>query len=149
MRSAVGSETFWDRATLYAMRGALAAGAQERILPYLLAYSKRRLLGEHVPYAIEAWPEGDQRHLSAESALYARVFTEGLLGFRPTGLRSFTLQPNLPAGWKRVSLKRFHAAGGVCDIDVTPGAVTIRGRGFRSFNLSKEVVAVERWRKDA
>lgn len=131
VRSAVGSETFWDRATLYAMRGALAAGAQERILPYLLAYSKRRLLGEHVPYAIEAWPEGDQRHLSAESALYARVFTEGLLGFRPTGLRSFTLQPNLPAGWKRVSLKRLHAAGGVCDIDVTPGAVTIRGRGFR------------------
>lgn len=132
IRSAVGSETFWDRATLYAMRGALAAGAQERIFPYLLAYSKRRLLGDHVPYAIEAWPEGDQRHLSAESALYARIFTEGLLGFRPTGLRTFTLNPHLPAGWKRVNLKRIHAAGGVCDLEIEPSTVRVRGRGFRA-----------------
>ncbi|MGC4042325.1 MAG: hypothetical protein QM758_00795 [Armatimonas sp.] len=132
IRSAVDSETFWDRATLYAMRGALAAGAQERIFPYLLAYSRRRLLGEHVPYAIEAWPEGDQRHLSAESALYARIFTEGLLGFRPTGLRTFTLNPHLPAGWKRVNLKRLHTAGGVCDLEIEPNTVRVRGRGFRA-----------------
>ena len=36
--------------------------------------------GEHVPYPVEAWPEGNQRHLSAESALYCRIFTEGLFG---------------------------------------------------------------------
>jgi hypothetical protein len=132
IRSAVGSDTFWDRATLYAMRGALAAGAQERIFPYLLAYSRRRLLGEHVPYAIEAWPEGHQRHLSAESALYARIFTEGLLGFRPTGLRTFTLTPHLPATWKRVHLKRLHAAGGICDLEIEPDMVRVKGRGFRA-----------------
>jgi cellobiose phosphorylase len=113
----MGSQTFWDRATLYAMRGGLAAGAQDRLLPYLSDYSLRRLLGDHVPYAIEAWPEGGQRHLSAESALYCRVFVEGLLGFRPTGLKSFTLKPNLPTGWNRVRLRRFHVAGTVCDID--------------------------------
>ena len=54
-------------------------------------YSARRLLGDHVPYAIEAWPEGSQRHLSAESGLYCRIITEGLFGMKPTGFRSFNL----------------------------------------------------------
>lgn len=54
-------------------------------------YSQRRLLGDHVPYPIEAWPEGSQRHLSAESGLYCRIVTEGLFGIRPAGLRSFDL----------------------------------------------------------
>jgi hypothetical protein len=128
VRSEMGSQTFWDRATLYAMRGALAAGAQDRVLPYLAAYSRRRLLGDHVPYAIEAWPEGDQRHLSAESALYGRIYVEGLLGFRPTGLRSFRLKPNLPTSWNRVVLRRMHACGAVCDIEVSRSRGQIRVR---------------------
>lgn len=117
IRSEMGSQTFWDRATLYAMRGALAAGAQDRVLPYLAAYSRRRLLGDHVPYAIEAWPEGDQRHLSAESALYCRVLVEGLLRFRPTGLDGFNVKPNLPTGWDRIQLRRLHVAGTTCDLE--------------------------------
>jgi hypothetical protein len=84
-----GSETFWDRSTLYALRGVLASGETEKGIEYLKFYSKQRLLGEHVPYAIEAWPEGSQRHLSAESGLYCRIITEGLFGIRPVGLRSF------------------------------------------------------------
>lgn len=60
---------------------------------YLRFYSSQRLLGEHVPYAIEAWPEGNQRHLSAESGLYCRIITEGMFGIRPTGLNSFVLLP--------------------------------------------------------
>lgn len=113
-----GTETFWDRSTLYAMRGAIFAGAVDRTLPYLQYYSRARLLGEHVPYAIEAWPEGNQRHLSAESALYARIFTEGMFGIRPTGLRSFSLNPHLPEGWNNMALRHIRAFGGDFDIEV-------------------------------
>ena len=101
-----GSETFWDRSTLYALRGVLASGEKEKGMEYLKHYSTQRLLGEHVPYAIEAWPEGNQRHLSAESGLYCRIITEGLFGIRPVGLNSFTIKPSLPEGWDKMSLKK-------------------------------------------
>jgi hypothetical protein len=104
-----GSTTFWDRSTLYGLRGVFAAGANEKGLKYLTDYSNRRLLGDHVPYAVEAYPEGNQRHLSAESALYCRVITEGIFGFRPTGLNSFSITPQLPAGWNEMSLKNIIA----------------------------------------
>ena len=58
-------------------------------MEHMAYYSQQRLLGEHVPYPIEAWPEGNQRHLSAESALYCRIVTEGIFGIRPTGFNSF------------------------------------------------------------
>ena len=113
-----GSETFWDRSTLYALRGVLACGETEKGMDYLSYYSRQRLLGEHVPYAIEAWPEGSQRHLSAESGLYGRVITEGLFGIRPTGLRSFTFTPRLPAAWEEMSLKKIKAFGAEFTISV-------------------------------
>ena len=106
-----GSSTFWDRSTLYGLRGAFAAGATEKGLKFLSYYSNRRLLGEHVPYAVEAWPEGNQRHLSAESALYCRVITEGIFGFRPTGLNSFSITPGLPETWNEMSLNNIVAFG--------------------------------------
>jgi len=77
------------------------------------------LLGEHVPYPVEAWPEGDQRHLSAESALYCRVITEGLFGINPTGLNKFTMTPWLPNGWDYMSLRNVKAFGRTFDIEVT------------------------------
>lgn len=101
-----GKNVFWDRSTLYALRGVFAAGEKEKALKFLEYYSNRRLLGEHVPYPVEAYPEGNQRHLSAESALYCRVFTEGLFGIRPTGLKSFDLCPQLPNAWNQMSLKK-------------------------------------------
>jgi len=113
-----GEKTFWDRATLYGLRGALAAGETQRALSFLECYSKRRLLGEHVPYPVEAWPEGNQRHLAAESALYCRIYTEGLFGIRPTGLRSFDLTPRLPAGWDNMALRRVQAFGHSFDISI-------------------------------
>jgi len=106
-----GDKTFWDRATLYALRGLLKAGELERTMPYLRYYSNRRLLGEHVPYAVEAWPEGQQRHLSAESGLYGRVVTEGLFGIEAASLRSFTIAPRLPKGWPRMALRHIRAFG--------------------------------------
>ena len=114
--TAAGSETFWDRSTLYALRGVYAAGETERATDYLHYYSGTRLLGEHVPYAIEAWPEGNQRHLSAESGLYGRIITEGLFGIRPTGFRSFTCTPRLPATWNNMILRRIKAFGHCFDI---------------------------------
>jgi hypothetical protein len=114
-----GDKVFWDRSTLYALRGVFFAGETETALEYLTAYSRRRLLGDHVPYPVEAYPEGGQAHLSAESALYCRIFTEGLFGLVPTGLRSFTLTPRLPAAWPEMSLRRLHAFGHIFDVTIT------------------------------
>ncbi len=113
-----GSETFWDRSTLYALRGVFASGETEKALDYMKFYSSERLLGEHVPYAIEAWPEGNQRHLAAESALYCRIITEGIFGMRPTGMRSFVFTPRLPKEWDNMNLRRICAFGSIFDIEV-------------------------------
>ncbi|MDE5712524.1 MAG: hypothetical protein K2I16_02715 [Muribaculaceae bacterium] len=113
-----GDRTFWDRSTLYALRGAYTVGETKRATDFLHDYSATRLLGEHVPYAIEAWPEGSQRHLSAESGLYGRIITEGLFGIRPTGLKSFSLTPHLPTGWDHMNLRHIRAFGSDFDIEV-------------------------------
>ena len=113
-----GSHTFWDRSTLYALRGAYAVGAAEKATDYLQHYSATRLLGDHVPYAIEAWPEGNQRHLSAESGLYARILIEGMLGIRPIGFKDFVMTPRLPHDWNEVSLRQIRAFGSAFDISV-------------------------------
>ena len=118
MLTQAGSETFWDRSTLYALRGALMAGDTDRTLGFLQYYSRTRLLGNHVPYAIEAWPEGNQRHLSAESALYARIITEGLFGIRPTGLQRFTVSPRLTEAWPEMTLRHIRICGGDFDLRV-------------------------------
>ena len=113
------SQIFWDRGTLYALRGAFVAGATERAYARLRQFSRQRLLGERVPYVVEAYPEGSMAHLSAENALYCRIFTEGMFGLLPTGLRSFRLQPRLPAGWDHMALRRVAAFGGALfDIEV-------------------------------
>jgi len=59
------SEIFWDRGTLYALRGTFLAGATEQSLEKLIEYSEERLLGARVPYVVEAYPEGNMAHLSA------------------------------------------------------------------------------------
>jgi hypothetical protein len=117
--SLAGDKVFFDRSTLYALRGAFAAGETERALDFLQRYTNRRLLGDHVPYPVEWGPEGTQPHLAAESALYCRVFTEGVFGIRPTGFRSFTITPTLPKAWSRMQLKNIHAFGSVFDLVVT------------------------------
>lgn len=113
-----GSETFWDRSTLYALRGIYIAGDIATANPFMHYYSEHRLLGTHVPYPIEAWPEGSQRHLSAESGLYCRAVVEGMFGLRPTGLHAFTLSPRLADGWDSMALRHVRAFGADFDIDV-------------------------------
>lgn len=113
-----GKGTFWDRSTLYALRGVLEAGETEKAMDFIRYYSRRRLLGEHVPYPVEAFPEGNQRHLSAESGLYCRIFTEGLFGIRPTGFNTFNCTPRLPKGWKTMSLNKINAFNQEFDMTV-------------------------------
>lgn len=113
-----GSKTFWDRSTLYALRGAFMTGETEKTLKFLKHYSATRLLGEHVPYAVEAWPEGGQRHLSAESGLYGRIITEGIFGIRPTGLHSFTMTPRLPKEWNKMALRKIRSFSTNFDIEI-------------------------------
>ncbi|RYG27249.1 hypothetical protein EON82_00175 [bacterium] len=132
LASQAGSTTFWDRATLYGFRGVLAAGDMERAMPKLLDYTNRRLTGDHVPYAVEAYPEGNQRHLSAESGLYVRAITEGLFGLRPLGLRKFELNPRLPAEWPTMSLRNVSIAGTVVGIQVKGDECEVTAKGGKS-----------------
>lgn len=123
-----GSSTFWDRSTLYALRGIYIAGDTRTAGDFLNYYSSRRLLGDHVPYPIEAWPEGSQRHLSAESGLYCRAIIEGMFGIRPTGLDSFTMIPRLDESWDSMALRHIRTHGGDFDLGVLrlkPGKLKI------------------------
>jgi hypothetical protein len=102
-------DLFWDRGTLYALRGAFKVGATELSMKKLIAFSEKRLVGDHVPYVVEAYPENNMRHLSAESALYCRIFTEGLLGIEQTGFKSFTFTPYIPEYWNAFKLENIRA----------------------------------------
>lgn len=114
-----GDVTIWDRSTLYAFRGILNAGESDRVYPFMRRYVLRRLLGPHVPYAVEAYPEGNQRHLSAESALFARVITEGLCGITPVGLHTLSLQPAVPEALGWVKLNNIYAGGRCFNLTIT------------------------------
>jgi len=110
------STLFWDRATLYALRGALKIGETELAYKKLKRFSRKRLLGNHVPYVIEAYPENNMRHLSAESALYCRIVTEGFLGIEPISFNTFTMTPTLPEGWDFLDLKNLALGGKQMDL---------------------------------
>lgn len=141
LASLAGNKTFWDRSTLYALRGVLAAGETAKAMDYLRYYSRRRLLGEHVPYPVEAYPEGNQRHLSAESGLYCRIYTEGLFGIRPTGFNSFDCTPRLPAEWNEMALRNVSAFGNTFDLEVARAGkdklkITVKtNRAQRSYTI--------------
>jgi len=119
LASLAGNKTFWDRSTLYGLRGVFAAGETEEALRFLKYYSERRLLGQHIPYAVEAYPEGNQRHLSAESGLYCRIYTEGMFGMRPTGFNSFNITPRLPKEWNQMALRNIYAFQNQFDLEIT------------------------------
>jgi hypothetical protein len=113
-----GLNIFWDRATLYMLRGLFATGATEQAFTLFSDYTRRRLLGDHVPYPVEAWPEGGQAHLSAESALYGRVIIEGMFGLKPAGFDRFVCTPRLPQAWPEMALGNIHAYGAVFSVSV-------------------------------
>lgn len=135
-----GEKTFWDRSTLYALRGVLQAGEVDRAMEFIRYYSQRRLLGEHVPYPVEAFPEGNQRHLAAESGLYCRIFTEGLFGIRPVGINSFSCTPRLPKEWNTMALRKVHCSGAIFDLEITREGqkgllITVRSDKVKKFKI--------------
>ncbi len=119
------NSTIWDRSTLYALRGLYMADRSDKATECLQIYSENRLLGERVPYPVEAYPEGNKRHLSGESALYCKIFIEGLLRLEPVGLRRFTLCPLLPHGFDHLYITGIHAHGGVFDVRVEQDCYTV------------------------
>lgn len=114
-RSTEGEKILWDRSALYYIMALFRAGEVETAWAKLKEYSENRLLGDHVPYAVEAYPEGGMRHLSAESGLYCRVFTDGLLDicFHEKG---YTVNGNLPEELKSVTVKNIYLNGGFADL---------------------------------
>ncbi len=136
------STTVWDRSTLYGFKGCFLAGAGDKIIDHFNAYTENRLLGTRVPYPIEAYPEGDKRHLSAESALYCRIFTDGILGIKPNGLHSFRFTPRLPRTFDHFKLRNIHAFGTVFDIEICDRHcnVSISGKKFASVPLDTEAL---------
>jgi hypothetical protein len=138
-----GTNVFWDRSTLYALRGVFIAGETGKALDHLQYYSSRRLLGEHVPYPVEAYPEGNQSHLAAESALYCRIYTEGMFGIRPTGLRSFDCTPRLPHDWPTMALRHIRAFGSDFDLVVTRNGAKLQIQVLENGKLVKSTEVVD------
>lgn len=120
-----GSTTIWDRSSLYSLRGIFAAGKTEKAYELLKKYSANRLLGERVPYAVEAYPECGRRQLSGESSLYCKVILEGLLDMRPIGQNSFSLKPTLPEELDHLYLYGISANGAIFDILLTKEGFTV------------------------
>ena len=108
----------WDRSTLYCLRGAFRAGFAEESAQKLLEYSQARLLGAHVPYPVEAFSL-NCRHSSAESALFCRIFTEGILGWEPAGFNAFSLTPHIPEAWGEIQLNNIRLFNSCFDISVS------------------------------
>lgn len=123
------SDTIWDRSTLYGIKCAFLAGAGDRIIQPFLDYCHKRLLCDRVPYAVEAYPEGDKRHLSAESALFVRAVTEGMFGIMPESLCSFSFVPNVPKGMEQISLSKIRICGGCYDINVNRESFSVYLQG--------------------
>lgn len=119
------NRTLWDRSTLYAIRGIIMSGRADDVWDMLSLYCRKRLLGKHVPYAVEAYPDGNGVQLSGESSLFCRIVTDGLFGIKPTGVNAFTLDPHLPSHIKHASLRNVHAFGKVFDITVTESGADV------------------------
>ena len=109
LRSTEGEKILWDRSTLYYLASLFRSGYVYLGYTKLFEYSKTRLLGERVPYAVEAYPEFNMRHLSAESALYCRIITDGILGVDFT-IDGFTIFPKM-GPLKYFKLENFYCNG--------------------------------------
>ncbi|GDY13218.1 hypothetical protein LBMAG53_20960 [Planctomycetota bacterium] len=116
VRTQQGSPTVWDRTTFYALKGFILSGRMAEALPVLLSICRRRLLGDHVPYAWEC--DSGQLHLAAESTLFLRLVSEGLFGLESVGLGRARIRPHLPADWPRMELRGVLVGGVRHDLTV-------------------------------
>lgn len=126
----------WDRQTLVALRtafridnlrGLIDVGLADVAMDRLREFTTTRMFGEHVPYCVEENYEGCQ--LAGESALYARVWLEGVFGITVVGRRKVSIAPRLPKGWRRMALRRLFGCGAVFDVIVTAVEMPTGGTG--------------------
>lgn len=118
-KSTEGEKIMWDRSALYFIMALFRAGKTEKAFSLLKEYSENRLLGERVPYPIESYPEGNMKHLSAESALYCRVITDGLLNI-VLDEKGFSFRENISFLSKGLTVKNIFIGGKYIDIDIKP-----------------------------
>ena len=71
------------------------------------------------------WMEQAVSDLSAESALYCRIFVEGLFGLDPAGFGKFDVKPHLPSGWNTMRLRHVRAFGKMFSITVSKNGTQI------------------------
>jgi len=116
-RTTEGEKITWDRSTLYFLAALFRAGKVEKAFSMLKGYSKKRLLGERVPYPVESYPEGNMRHLSSESALYCRVITDGLLNIILNS-NNFSYSKSIPSVLAGVSMKNIFINGKYRNIEI-------------------------------
>ena len=141
-----GTNVAWDRSTLYGLRGMYRAAVilsetdpeagknlRKIATDYLMGYCENRLLGDHVPYAIEAYPEGGKRHLSAESALFCQIITEGILAVQPLSFTSFSFNTVIPEDLPRFTLTHVHAFGEVFDLTIEIGEWKLTTESGKSY----------------
>ena len=100
----------WDISALYYIASLFRCGDIEKAYTKLKELSEIRLLGDRVPYVVEAYPEYNMRHLSAESALYCRIITDGLLNitFNKDG---YSVDGVLPKELKSIKLRNIFIDG--------------------------------------
>ena len=105
--------TEWARETYYALRVLFKAGHTDEALDMTRRVVKAQVFGEQGPY-----PDEDAIDMLCPGSLYPRVFTEGMFGIVPTGLKSFTCTPRLPREWPRMALRDLRAFGQAWDLVV-------------------------------
>ena len=109
-KSTENENVSWDRSALYYIATCFRCRDTQRAYSKLIEFSEKRLLGDRVPYAVEAYPENNMRQLSAESALYCRIITDGLLNitFNKDGYR---VNSNIPKELKNIKIENIFING--------------------------------------
>ena len=98
--------TEWARETYYALRVLFKAGLTEESLDMTRRVVKAQVFGEQGPY-----PDEDAIDMLCPGSLYPRVFTEGMFGIVPKGLKSFNCTPWLPNEWPQMAMRDMRAFG--------------------------------------
>lgn len=125
LKTASNRNVAWDRSLLFALRGSFKAGYMDKSYEVLREYTYSRFLGRHAPYPYEAYPEGNKRHLSSESLLYARIFIEGILGLVCEGFGKFSVTPHIPSEWTTFKVKGLVLADMPIDISIEEGELVV------------------------
>ena len=118
----------WDRSALYYIASLFRCNYNDLAFDKLLEMSIKRLLGDRVPYVVEAYPEYNMRHLSGESALFCRIITDGLINI--DYIDGIKITPHVPNNIKEFYMKNIVVGGEKVNIYYNNGAVKIEKKGL-------------------